>query len=132
MMYQSTTARLQPVEILDKICQFCNVEKQKVIGKRRDAHFSECRHLICYVLNSDNYLRLKLTQIGALLGKRHHTTIIHSIKFISAGIETDLNYRQRVIDCFVYVYGTDEYFNHIPMIVEKQSRIKAIADAIVL
>lgn len=132
MMYKSETARLQPMEIIDKICQFCNVEKQKVIGKRRDAHFSECRHLICYVLNSDNYLRLKLTQIGGLLGKRHHTTIIHSIKFISAGIETDLNYRQRVIDCFVYVYGTDEYFNHIPMIVEKQSKIKAIADAIVL
>lgn len=126
------TARLKPEEIIDKVCQFCNVEKNKVLGKRRDGYISECRHLICYVLQSDNYLRMKLTQIGFMLGKRHHSTIIHSIKFIIAGIETDEHFRQRVIDCFVHVYGTDQYFNHVQSIVDKQNKIKAIADAIIL
>ena len=120
MNYQ--TARLKPDEIIDKVCQFCNVEKHKVLGKRRDGYISECRHLICYVLHSDNYLRLKLTQISYMLGKRHHSTAIHSIKFIIAGIETDMDFRQRVIDCFVYVYGTDQYFNHVHTIVEKQNK----------
>jgi chromosomal replication initiator protein len=75
------TKRLTKDEILEAICMKYGIEIRQMKGKRRDYNIVEARHLLCYVLNSDNYLRMYLREIGELLN-RHHSTIIHSIQTI--------------------------------------------------
>lgn len=124
------TQRLTHVEIIDKICQITGCDVKHIKGKRRDGNIVETRHLICFILHSDRYLRLFLTQIGAILN-RHHSTIIYAINHVKNLIEVDETYRIKVADIYQQVYGTTEYFNDFKHnFVEKQMKIKSISSAI--
>lgn len=122
------TKRLTKHEILEAICMKFEIEVRQIKGKRRDQNIVEARHILCYILNSDNYLRMYLREIGELLN-RHHSTIIHSIEYVKRTLEVDEAYRRKLADLYVYLYGTTEYLStFVPDFVEKQNKIKSIAN----
>jgi chromosomal replication initiation ATPase DnaA len=122
------TKRLTKDEILEAICLKFGIEIRQIKGKRRDYNIVEARHLLCYILNSDNYLRLYLREIGELIN-RHHSTVIHSIEYVERTFEVDAAYRRKVADLYVYLYGTTEYLStFVSDFVEKQNKIKSIAN----
>ena len=63
--------------ILSEVSQKHEMTIQEMKGKSRKLQFVKARQEAAYRLNSE--LRYSLTQIGILLGKRDHTTILHAI-----------------------------------------------------
>jgi len=121
------TKRLTKDEILEAICMKYGIEIRQMKGKRRDYNIVEARHLLCYVLNSDNYLRMYLREIGELIN-RHHSTIIHSIEYVKRTLEVDAAYRRKVADLYMHLYDTTEYLpSFVFNFVEKQNKIKSIS-----
>lgn len=63
--------------ILSEVSQKHEMTIQEMKSKSRELRFVKARQEAAYRLNSE--LRYSLTQIGRLLGKRDHTTILHAI-----------------------------------------------------
>ena len=79
-----------------------NVTKDELLGKKRDKEIVEPR-MICIYLISE-LLPLPLTSIGAIMGGRDHTTIMHSKNKVSALIAKDERIKNRVDDIRNMVY----------------------------
>lgn len=73
-----------------------NVTKEELIGKKRDKEIVEPR-MICIYLISE-LLPLPMTSIGALMGDRDHTTIMHAKNKVVGLIAKDERIKSRVED----------------------------------
>lgn len=73
-----------------------NVTKEELIGKKRDKEIVEPR-MICIYLISE-LLPLPMTSIGALMGGRDHTTIMHAKNKVVGLIAKDERIKSRVED----------------------------------
>lgn len=63
-------------KIISAVCSRFNVEKDLVISKKRDKDLVEARQICIYVMTE--MMDLPLTKIGAIMGGRDHTTIMHA------------------------------------------------------
>jgi chromosomal replication initiator protein len=77
----------KPDSILDAVARYYGVELAELRGKARNQKIVTPRHLAMYLLRED--ARLSLPQIGALLGGRDHTSVIHACEKVTAEIERD-------------------------------------------
>lgn len=71
--------QLTPSELLDRVCFYTGVPKERVVGKSRKDAYVAVRQLFCLAskqIFGDGY---SLNHYGRLLGGRHHTTIIYSV-----------------------------------------------------
>jgi chromosomal replication initiation ATPase DnaA len=98
MMYGIT-----PMDIVDLVCETCNVSYDQLTHKTRSRYVVEARQVLAYMLAKK--MGLTLSEIGrTYLGGRDHTTVIHSIKQFNA------------------LYDTEEYFRvKADLIIEKIS-----------
>jgi chromosomal replication initiator protein len=64
--------------IIDKICNFCEITKKDLLSSSRQKHIARARQFCMWVLKKDTNLTLQ--QIGSQLGNRNHATVIHAIK----------------------------------------------------
>lgn len=71
-------------KILDAVCQYFRLDKNDVVGKKRNKEISEARMIAIYLIRE--LLDLPLVSIGLLFGGRDHSTIIYSHEKISASI----------------------------------------------
>lgn len=74
---------LQPVrlnwkQIAKEVCAQHRVSLQNVLSPRRDAPVCAARHEIFWRLKKET--ALSLPEIGRLMGKKDHTTVLHGIK----------------------------------------------------
>ncbi len=79
-----------------------NVTKEELLGKKRDKGIVEPRMICIYLI--DELLPLPLTAIGAIMGGRDHTTIMHSKSKVSSMIVSDERIRNRVNDIRSMIY----------------------------
>ena len=104
------TRILNSREIIEKVGNYLNVLPEKIYGKTRWRHIAEARQICCYLLRSDRHLNLSLKSIGFILNKRDHTTILHSVKVVNNLMEVDEEFREKVKNVYLEVYGTLKYF----------------------
>ncbi|MCL2621505.1 MAG: chromosomal replication initiator protein DnaA [Firmicutes bacterium] len=71
--------------ILQKVCQYFNVTKDSITGKRRNKEFIEPRMITIYLITE--LLNMPLIAIGSFLGGRDHTTILHAKNKIAKDIK---------------------------------------------
>ena len=102
--------KLQSNEIIEAIGKFLDVRPDQIRGNTRWKNIAEARQICCFVLRSDRYLDMSLSSIGFVLGKRHHTTVIHAVKTIEGYLEVDEYFREKMKDIYLEVYGTLKYF----------------------
>jgi len=79
-----------------------NVTKEELLGKKRDKEIVEPR-MICIYLIAE-LLPLPLTSIGAIMGGRDHTTIMHSKNKVATLISKDERIKNKVEDIRNMVY----------------------------
>jgi len=100
------TRRLTPEDVIEKSCEFLLIDKKKLISRSRQQRLVEARFMIANMLYSDSYLRMTLTEIAELLGKKDHSTIIHG----NRQLETLISVYPDVKDLFkrlhLHVYHT--------------------------
>lgn len=105
LQYQKTRKRLTSNDIINKVSEIYGHSPSMVCGQLRWKKLVEARMIIAHILRNDKYLEMSLKSIGFMLGRRDHTTIIHSIRSIEDRIEVYPDFRLKVIDIYEKVYG---------------------------
>ena len=72
-----TTAQKRD-RVLRDICERHDVSLSSLAGKQRHKHIIPARHEACYRLKAD--AGLSYTRIGAILGGRDHSTVMHGAR----------------------------------------------------
>lgn len=83
-------------EILDFVCKYYNISPSDVKGKKRKREIVQARHIV--MLISKEHTETSLAAIGAELGGRSHSTIIHGVNKIIEDMETSPRIAEEVQD----------------------------------
>jgi chromosomal replication initiator protein len=79
--------RVRPESVLDAVGRHFNVTLADLQGKARDKRVVVPRQVAMYLLRETT--PLSLNEIGALLGGRDHTTVLHGCEKIAAALDRD-------------------------------------------
>jgi len=81
-------------KVLQGVCSYYHVEVERLCGKQRDREIAWPRQVAMYLMREET--DASLLQIGAELGGRDHTTIIHGCERVRAELERDERVRQEI------------------------------------
>lgn len=81
-------------KVLQGVCSYYHVEMERLRGKQRDREIAWPRQVAMYLLREET--DSSLLQIGAELGGRDHTTIIHGCERVRSEMERDERVRQEI------------------------------------
>ena len=90
----SRPQHLTPKQIIDKTAKHFQLSTAEMCSVRRDKHIVTPRQIAMYLLRSE--LHLSFPKIAGELGRKDHTTAIHSIEKIEKAIKLDFTIREQV------------------------------------
>jgi len=94
---------LTPKQVVEKTARHFQIPVGDLIGPRRDKHIVVPRQVAMYLLRSE--LHLSFPKIAGELGRKDHTTAIHSIDKVEKTIALDVTMRQMVAEIREKLYG---------------------------
>lgn len=94
---------LTPRQIIHKTAQHFQLAETEITSPMRDKHIVLPRQIAMYLLRSE--LHLSFPKIAHELGRKDHTTAIHSIEKIEKAIKLDHLIRQQVSDLREKLYA---------------------------
>jgi chromosomal replication initiator protein len=95
-------SRLSLDAILDTAADYFGVSADDLTGRSRTAKIAQQRQIVMYIMREET--GASLPQIGAVLGKRDHTTIMHGCERVAGGIESDAELSRVVADLRARLY----------------------------
>ncbi len=87
---QHVTAR----QIIEKTARHFQIDSKEICGSKRDKHIVVPRQIAMYLLRSELHLSFPL--IAQELGRKDHTTAMHSVEKITKAIKLDFAIREQV------------------------------------
>jgi len=84
-----------PEAIIDVVTLFLGIEKKSLKEKTRVLHIVEARQISIFLIKK--HTNKSLTEIGNLFGGRDHTTAIHSIKKVQDMIDTEPDFKNKLL-----------------------------------
>ncbi len=94
---------LSPETIVEAVARAFNQPQDKLLSRDRSAPVALARQVAMYLMREE--ARLSLPTIGAVLGGRDHTTVMHGYEKISELLETDERLRRQLSDLREQLYG---------------------------
>lgn len=88
------SSNLTVAEVLEGVCRYYNVDPQLVRGKQRDREIVWPRQVAMYLMREET--TASLLQIGAELGGRDHTTIMHGWEKVHAEVTNSDRIRREI------------------------------------
>ena len=73
--------------IINTVCQFYNIPKSELLGKKKNKELVEPRQICIYLINE--LMSVPLVTIGQAVGGRDHTTVMHARDKIAELVQTD-------------------------------------------
>jgi chromosomal replication initiator protein len=89
-------SKLTLEEILDIAAAYFGIRTDDLTGRNRSARIALQRQIVMYVMREET--GASLPQIGAVLGDRDHTTVIHGVERVNGQIESDAGLRREVTE----------------------------------
>ena len=83
-------------QIIDKTARHFQLDSKEICSAKRSKHIVVPRQIAMYLLRSE--LHLSFPQIANELGRKDHTTAIHSVEKIEKSIKLDYLIREQVAD----------------------------------
>lgn len=83
-------------QIIDKTARHFQIDSKEICGEKRDKHIVVPRQIAMYLLRSE--LHLSFPRIANELGRKDHTTAIHSVEKIERSIKLDFLIREQVAE----------------------------------
>lgn len=80
--------------IIDKTAKHFQISVDEICGAKRDKHIVVPRQIAMYLLRSE--LHLSFPKIAEELGRKDHTTAIHSVEKIEKATKLDISIREHV------------------------------------
>ncbi len=99
----SRPQHVTPKQIIDKTARHFQIETKDICGSKRDKHIVVPRQVAMYLLRSE--LHLSFPRIASELGRKDHTTAIHSVEKIEKAIKLDLLIREQVAEIREKLYA---------------------------
>lgn len=93
---QSRPRHLTPKQIIDRTARHFQIETAEICSAKRDKHIVVPRQIAMYLLRSE--LHLSFPRIAVELGRKDHTTAIHSVEKIEKSIKLDFMIREQVAE----------------------------------
>lgn len=90
----SSPSNLTIADVLDGVCRYYDVNPDLLRGKQRDRDIVWPRQVAMYMMREET--TASLLQIGAALGGRDHTTIMHGAEKVHAEIANNDQVRQEI------------------------------------
>jgi chromosomal replication initiator protein len=94
---------ITPKHILDKTARHFQIDLKEMCSPKRDKHIVVPRQVAMYLLRSE--LHLSFPKIAAELGRKDHTTAIHSVEKIEKAIKLDFLIREQVSEIREKLYA---------------------------
>lgn len=91
---QSRPQHLTSKQIVDKTAKHFQIHVDEICSSKRDKHIVTPRQIAMYLLRSE--LHLSFPKIAGELGRKDHTTAIHSVEKIEKAIKLDFVIREQV------------------------------------
>lgn len=92
-----------PKQIIDKTAKHFQLDIKDICGSKRDKHIVVPRQIAMYLLRSE--LHLSFPRIATELGRKDHTTAIHSVEKIEKSIKIDFLVREQVAEIREKLYA---------------------------
>lgn len=92
----SRPQHVTPKQIIDKTARHFQIETKEICSPKRDKHIVVPRQIAMYLLRSE--LHLSFPKIAGELGRKDHTTAIHSVEKIEKAIKLDFMIREQVAE----------------------------------
>jgi chromosomal replication initiator protein len=90
-------------QIIDKTARHFQIETKEICSPKRDKHIVVPRQIAMYLLRSE--LHLSFPKIAGELGRKDHTTAIHSVEKIEKAIKLDFMIREQVAEIREKLYA---------------------------
>ena len=91
---QTRPTHLTAKQIVDKTAKHFQIDASDILSPKRDKHIVVPRQIAMYLLRSE--LHLSFPRIATELGRKDHTTAIHSVEKIEKAIKLDFMIREQV------------------------------------
>ena len=91
---QSRPQHITSRQIIDKTAKHFQLRVEEICGSQRDKHIVVPRQIAMYLLRSE--LHMSFPKIAGELGRKDHTTAIHSVDKIEKAIKLDYMIREQV------------------------------------
>ena len=99
----SRPQHLTPKQIIDRTAKHFHLDVSEVCSAKRDKHIVVPRQIAMYLLRSE--LHLSFPKIAGELGRKDHTTAIHSVEKIEKAIKLDYMIREQVSEIREKLYA---------------------------
>lgn len=96
-------SHISPKQIVDKTAKHFQIEVTDIMSPKRDKHIVVPRQIAMYLLRSE--LHMSFPRIAVELGRKDHTTAIHSIEKTEKAIKLDFVIREHVSMIRDALYG---------------------------
>lgn len=94
VIYPDKVREVTPSLIIDTVAEHFNVSKEDITSKKRNSEFVMPRQIIMYLCRE--LTDTSLTNIGKLLSKKDHTTVLHGINKITAELQNNEELRNKI------------------------------------
>jgi chromosomal replication initiator protein len=99
----SRPQHVTPKQIIDKTSKYFQIKVEEICSAKRDKHIVVPRQVAMYLLRSE--LHLSFPKIAAELGRKDHTTAIHSVEKIEKALKLDAATREQIETIRESIYG---------------------------
>lgn len=99
---ESRPRHLTPKQIVAGVAQHFHLELAEILSPRRHQHIIVPRQIAMYLLRSE--LHTSFPKIAEELGRKDHTTAIHSVEKIDKAIKLDYAIREHVAEIREHLY----------------------------
>lgn len=99
----SRPQHITPKQIIDKTARHFQINTEEICSPKRDKHIVTPRQIAMYLLRSE--LHLSFPKIAVELGRKDHTTAIHSVEKIEKAIKLDYLIREQVSEIREKLYA---------------------------
>lgn len=94
VIYQSNNMKVTPTLIINVVSEHFGVKPEDISSKKRNSEFVQPRQVVMFLCRE--LTDTSFTNIGKLLGKKDHTTIIHGVKKIEEEIKVNEDLQNKI------------------------------------
>ena len=95
-------AHISPSQVIETVAKFYNISVQEIVSSSRSKELVQPRQVAMYLVRQET--DASLPEIGALLGGRDHTTVIHGVERVKERLESEDQLRRDVMSIREQLY----------------------------
>jgi len=94
VIYPNKPKEITPSLIINVVAEHFGVKSEDITSKKRNSEFVQPRQVVMYLCRE--LTETSLINVGKILGKKDHTTVMHGVKKIEAELKTNEELRNKI------------------------------------